>query len=209
MTGCDTFDQFLDLALVVGVVERPEERHRDGFDVFAVDQKPDRRFGGRFVELLKDRALVVGALGHADDAIGRHQRRRALGLDRMFDAVLGETAPAAIGAARHQDGVLKAARGDQAGPRAVARQDDVIDYGRAVHEQRGLRQQVRKRNTHRIGCRADGVDHADGKIRRRRERLAEMRGFSCGKHDGVGAGAADVGRHHVFAFYVAHRQLAY
>ena len=40
----------------------------------------------------------------------------------------------------------------------------------------------------RIGRRADGVDHADGKIGRRRERLADMRRLSGGKHDGVGAG---------------------
>ena len=96
--------------------------------------RTDRRFRGRLVEFLDDCALVVRALRHADDAIGRHQRRRALGFDRMLDAILGKTAPASIGTPRHQHRILEAAGRDQAGARALPRQDRVVDDSRAVHE---------------------------------------------------------------------------
>src|SRR5262249_41410860 len=96
----NSLDHFADRAFVVGIVERPEKRNGQGLDVLLLDQKTNGSLGDCFVELLENGALVVGALGHADDTVGIDQRRRALGLDRMLDTILRQAAPAPIGAAR-------------------------------------------------------------------------------------------------------------
>ena len=47
-----------------------------------------------------------------------------------------------IGAARCRQGVFESLGGDQAGLGAVAGEQRVVDHGGAVHEHRGLREQV-------------------------------------------------------------------
>ena len=70
---CQTLDELFDLTFVVGVVERPEKRHGQSFDLLFGDQKTNGRFGGRVIELLQNRALIVRPLSHSDDAIRDQQ----------------------------------------------------------------------------------------------------------------------------------------
>src|SRR5262249_13507549 len=121
--GRNPLDQFADGSFVISIVERPEKRHGQRLDLFLVDQKPNGSLGGCFVELLEDSALVVGALGYADDAIRIDQRRRTLGLDRVLHAILRQAAPAAISAARREQSILEAACCNESGTRAVAREN--------------------------------------------------------------------------------------
>ena len=70
-------DDVADALLVLGIAERPEQAHADGFDLLLADQPLDRRLDVALVERLHDRALVVDALAHAGDSRIGHQRRPA------------------------------------------------------------------------------------------------------------------------------------
>src|SRR5690606_22115971 len=95
--------------------------------------------------------------------------------------------------------VLEAGGRDEAGQRAVAGQHRVVDHRRSVHEELRVGEQLFERDAHGVGRVARRIEHALGEIGRRRERLAEPYRLALRKHDGVGAGAADVRCHDVLA----------
>ena len=96
----------------------------------------------RIIAKCADRlALVVRALGDANDAIRAHKRLGSIGMDHVLHAVLSEPAPASVPAPGDEDGVLEALRRDEANLRSASREDGVVDDGRPVHEERRLAQQ--------------------------------------------------------------------
>ena len=154
-----------------------------------------RPFGLGFVERQQHRALVVDALGHAAHRIFRNQRRRPIARHRMLDPVLRLAGPASVGAAGDEDRVLEAAGRNQPGRRAAAGQQRVVDHGRAVHEEVGPGEQLLDAQVHLPRRDGDGIEHAAGEVRRRRQGLAHDEGLAGGDNDGIGTGAADIGRH--------------
>ena len=193
--GRDPPDDVARLPFVLGIVEGPEEGDSDRLDLPVADQVAHRLFGPGFVERQQHRALVVDALGHAAHRIFRNQRRRPVARHRMLDPVLRLAGPAAVGAARDEDRVLEAAGRNQPGRRAAAGQQRVVDHGRAVHEEVGPGEQLLDAQVHLLRRDSDRIEHTAGKVRRRRQGLAHDEGLAGGDNDGIGTGAADIGRH--------------
>ena len=128
------------------------------------------------VDRREDRPVGPHALGHLEPEPARHERR---GLGRHVDVV--EMRPVH---ARDLEHVAEAAGRDQSHDRAPAFDDRVGDHGGAVGERAG-------RTGGRLE-RTEPVDHAGGRMRRRRGDLARVQpSRRLTRHD-VGERAADV-----------------
>ena len=147
---------------------------RRSLDVLAFDAASRPRVSrSLFVERLHHRAFVVDALATPRQSARAAPAAAAGRCDRMLDDVLRLARPAAIGAACNQQRVLEAGRGDEAGARALAREDRVVDDGRAVQEQPCLGSSASSSRPMPVGSDAHRIDHAVCEIRRRGKRLAD------------------------------------
>src|SRR5689334_3246159 len=105
----------------------------------------------------------------------------------MLDALFGQAAPAAIGAARDQQRVFEAGGSEKAHARSIAGKDDVVDYGRAVQEQAGRTQQIVERRTSRGGRTRHRVEDALAEMRRCGKCLSNMDALTGAENDAVRA----------------------
>src|SRR5262245_39954866 len=128
-------DDVADLTFVCTVAERPQQRHGDGVDLGRVDEIAHRLASLSDVERLHHASLPVDTFANAPDAIRRNQWRGPIGVDRMFDAILRQTAPATIGAASDKQRVLETGGDDEPDPGAGAREDHVVNDSATMQKQ--------------------------------------------------------------------------
>ncbi|MNX82820.1 hypothetical protein D3C86_1145620 [compost metagenome] len=151
----DPFDEVGDVVLMLGVVDRPEEGNGNRIHLLLVQQIANGLFGGLLVQRDHDLASAVDPLRDTADALMTHQGRCPLGLDRMFDAFLGQARPSTIGAACHEHCVFEPFRRQQASPGAFSREHRVVGDGRSVNEEFGALQEFDQTEPHRSGRRFD------------------------------------------------------
>ena len=131
-TGAFLLGDLAHALLVLRVDEREHEDDRQRLEAELL-QAPQRGAHGGFVERHDDLAFVVEPFGNADAPAALRDRRRRR-QRRVPDVFLV--------AAAQLDLVAMALRGDQPGHRAAHLDHRVVGGGRAVHDDRGLRQQL-------------------------------------------------------------------
>ena len=110
----------------------------------------------------------------------------------MFYLVFRQACPATVSTPRHPQGILETRGRQQRRRGAAARQQDIIDDGRPVHEQARVGEQFFERQRQGRGRGANGIDHAVAELWRGRQDLADFDAAVIGDDDGVGARAPDV-----------------
>ncbi len=183
-------DHLLHTQFVPGLLERPQEANSDRFDVLP-DEAPDRVLGLGFIERHHDFAEAVDALGQALDETLRHDRHRLPALGKVHD--LADVARGHSARAAHNvDGILVAARRDQADARSFSLEERIRADGRSVSEHRDVAAEPFEGKTQAIGRQAHRREHALGEILRRRRRFGRGNPAAAVERNAVGEGAADV-----------------
>ncbi len=176
-------EPLLELPLVLGVQERPEEGHRDRLHPLLAEPLAEP------VEPLEvqrhdDGAVAVDALVDADDA-GALDDRLGLREVRDVDDLRLRQAGDLLHGAADQDRILVSARRDQGRLGAGARDQQVRGDGRSVREQDRAREQLLERQVESSRSLRDRGEHALLERGRGRGRLRARDRAAVVEHDAV------------------------